>query len=608
MCGIAGIINYKNYDLEQIKSELYHRGPDEQSIFCVENVGLIHTRLSIQDLQDGKQPFHYKSYTIIFNGEIYNHLALRELLSDFVFTTNSDTETLLYLYIKFGNKLFERLDGMFAFAIYNNNTKKIFLARDRAGKKPLYYLKVQDSFIFASELNAIKKITQLNVSEDAIYSYLRTGFFYGSFTPYKDLIELKSGHYMEVDVTNLQYYVKKYWDILKFYEMDKLSLNFADACDEVEQSLRTSIKNRMLSSDVEVGAFLSGGIDSGLIVAIASSINPNLRTFTVKTQGSFDESVLAMYTADKYATTHSTLEISMNLEKDLDSILALYGEPFMDSSAVPSFYVSRAAREQVKVVLNGDGADELFAGYRRYVPLGSSFFPIIKLLSCFKNLLPKPIKKQGLYNYIYRLICMTNKTGLDLYLSATTDIYEDVYKFQEDPITKELSIFIMSTLVNKKLTELSKFLYLDFCLLLFSDLLVKMDIATMANSVEGRSPFLSVSMLELAPRLPDIYKINGTTTKRILREIAKKYLPPQIINQPKRGFEAPLKSWIDIDLKTKILDRLQPECYSENFIKRDFIDKMLKNKIDVGLEKRAKIIWNLYCLEVWYDNEKKVFK
>ena len=270
MCGIAGVINYHKYNLEKAKESLVHRGPDEQEIFRRENIALVHTRLSIQDISSGHQPFHYGDYSIIFNGEIYNHLELRNSLEEFEFKTTSDTETLLYLYIKYKEKCLEMLDGMFAFAVVDFATNNLFISRDRAGKKPLYLYRDEDSLLFASELNAIKAgIGRLQIDEDNIYSYLRTGFFYDKYTPYKNVEEIDAGSFYTIDIETLQIKKSRYFDIKRFYNTPS-TLSFEETLIETDKALHRSIKDRLLSSDLEVGAFLSGGIDSSLIVAAAS--------------------------------------------------------------------------------------------------------------------------------------------------------------------------------------------------------------------------------------------------------------------------------------------------------------------------------------------------
>jgi len=602
MCGIAGTINFNGNTTESIKQALYHRGPNEQDIYKYKSINLIHTRLSIQDISNGHQPFEYGEFVIIFNGEIYNHLDLRkEHLKDFTFKTNSDTETLLYLYIKYKYEMFDVLDGMFAFAILDKHSNHLVLSRDRTGKKPLYLYNNNNNLMFASELNAIKSgINKLEINEDEIYSYIRDGFFFKSNTPYKNVIELEAGCIYTIDVNSLNMKKEKYFDLLNFYKKDKIT-DFEYAKKELDNILHKSVKNRLVSSELEVGAFLSGGIDSSLIVAIASEYINNLKTFTVKFDGVFDESHLAKLTANKYDTQHHELSINMNLKDDIEKILLNYGEPFMDSSAIPSYYVSKEAKKHVTVILNGDGADEIFAGYRRYVPVANNWIKLASYFSFVSDILPKPHNKKSIYNYVFRLLRMSNKKGLDFYLSATNDIFEDVYRFDTNNIFEDMDNFFKSV-ENENISELSKILYMDFNIILQSDLLKKMDIATMAHSLEGRSPFLSKYMLEFAPTLDDKFKINGTTTKFILRELAKQYLPNELIIQPKRGFEVPLKNWVENDLKENIFDTLNTGCYSERFIDKKFISQLLDQKITVSDEKRAKMLWTLYSLEVWKRN------
>jgi asparagine synthase (glutamine-hydrolysing) len=306
-------------------------------------------------------------------------------------------------------------------------------------------------------------------------------------------------------------------------------------------------------------------------------------------------------TAEKYETDHTEILISMNLKDDIETILCNYGEPFMDSSAVPSYYVSREAKKQVTVVLNGDGADELFGGYRRYVPVANNWIRLAKYFSQFANVLPKPNNKQSNLNYIYRLLKLSKKKGLDFYNSATNDIFEDVYSFDSNDTFERMEGFIMG-LDREYISALSKMLVMDFNCILPSDLLKKMDIATMAHSLEGRSPFLSKHMLELAPTLNDKFKVKGLNTKVILRKLGKKYLPETLINQPKRGFEVPLKQWVNGELRNNILDSLNGDCYSKTFFPKGFIDRLIEKKIDTSDEKRAKMLWSLYCLELWKKN------
>ncbi|MDQ1341000.1 MAG: hypothetical protein QG567_2158 [Campylobacterota bacterium] len=606
MCAIAGAINCDKFNLNLLQNAMLHRGPDEHSSYTHKNITLLHNRLSIVDIADGHQPMHYKEFTLIFNGEIYNHKELRDELKDFVFKTSSDTETLLYLLVKFGIEGLSKVDGMFAIAFLNKAENSLILIRDRIGKKPLYWYKKDDIFVFASEINGIKNLIKLKTNEQHIYNYLRCGYFFGESTAYENLFALGAGSYLEIDLNTLALSKKIYFDISKEYEKkEKISLE--DALLKTDEYLHKSIKNRLLSSDLEVGAFLSGGIDSGLIVGVASEYLKNLKTFTVSFGKEYDESALAKEVALKYKTNHTTIDIQMNVKNDIQKILANYSQPFFDSSAIPSYYVSKEAKKFVTVVLNGDGADELFGGYRRYVPAANGLIEKAKKLNWLLRFMPKPHNKKNLYSHLFRLLDMSSKKEpFDFYLSSTIDIFEGFEKNINQDCNNPMREHLKN-IYQKDISLLSKMLLNDDSCLLFSNLLVKMDIAAMSNSLEARSPFLSKYFLEFAPSLPDNMKVLNKTTKFLLRELSKKYLPKNIQNQPKRGFEVPLKEWIENDLKEMIFSALDGSSYVSNFINKKFLAELLDKKIAISDEKRARIIWLLFSVEVWKENDKTYF-
>ncbi len=605
MCGIFGTIKAPSIDKESIKKVLLHRGPDAQNHITVDDVFLYHFRLSIVDLEGGKQPMSYKHLHIIWNGEIYNHQDLREKYN-LECETSSDTETLLYLFDQFGLSMLDDLEGMFAFAIYNDQNKKLYLGRDRAGKKPLYYNDSQ-YFAFSSELNALKTQCNLEVNNDAILDYLEPTYFYKDSTPYLNTKALDGGSYLIYDTISDTYDVTKWWDISTFYNQ-RSNDSFENALKKTDEYLRAAIKRRVESSDLEVASFLSGGIDSGLVTAIASEYYSKLKTFTVAFEGTFDESGLAEQVARKYNTDHTTIRISFEeLENDIEDIILQYGQPFFDTSSIPSYYVAREAKKHVTVVLNGDGADELFGGYRRSVPFAKyDFFNSSRLIRGLAKgahrILPISNNKKSLYNYIYRLTDLASRDGLNTYLASTYDLYtgiEDI-AFVKRPTNAKLKADFDRINQNGK-SGLNKMLELDFIGPLFGDLLVKMDMATMHNSLEGRSPFLGKELLEYIPTLEESYKIKGSTTKHLLRELSKKYLPQELIGQPKRGFEIPLKDWVNGVLKNKIESYIFADhTYWTNFVKKDFINKLYNRELDFPEERRAKIIYQLFVLELWY--------
>ena len=577
MCGIAGF-NFK-VDKSHILKKLYHRGPDEEGFFEDGNFSFFHTRLAIQDIKSGHQPFFYKNYMIVFNGEIYNHLDIRKNL-DVNWTTNSDTETLLHLYIKYGEDMFDKIDGMFAFCIYDTAEKTLFLARDRAGKKPLYIYRKGDKFGFGSEINVFKFL-DLEVDKDDIRQFLSMGFCESG---YKEIKEFPAGHYGYFK-TELK--TSQYFDIMDFYKLPKIN----NPLEELDTILAKSVKNRLLSSDVEVGAFLSGGIDSGLVVAKASEYQ-KLKTFTVRFDGQFDESGLATLVAKRYNTKHEIIDIKMDVKDNIEKILLNYGKPFFDSSAIPSYFVSREARKYVKVVLNGDGADEIFGGYRRYVPLIKGWDKIAKYFSFILPFLNP--QSRGKLMFVYRLIRASNKEGVEWYNTLLNDLFVDIYSFDGAKIAK-IDKFIKEI----KLDSFEKLSFIDFELNL-KGLLMKMDIATMSNSLEARSPFLSKYFLEFAPQIDKNQKIS----KNILRTLAKKYLPNKLLTAPKRGFEIPLTSWVNGELNEMIMSYLNKGFY-KNFIDEKIVKNIIDRKIKIPEDRRAKILYLLFSLEVWYNNKNR---
>ncbi|MBP7699057.1 MAG: asparagine synthase (glutamine-hydrolyzing) [Saprospiraceae bacterium] len=601
MCGIFGTINIP-ISLETLKPLLFHRGPDAQTSFQLDNVQLHHFRLSILDHTGGFQPMHCNEWVTIFNGELYNHLDVRKkYLLDC--KTNSDTETLLVAFQKLGSACLDEFDGMFAFVLFNKVTKQMFLARDRAGKKPLYIYQKGKSVVFSSELNALAKSLPLRPDIVNIDMFFK-GSFIGENIAYEDVTELKGGEYAWIDTTNPIVKKTTWWSIFQQYEKHT-NLTYQEAEEIVDAQLDAAVKRRIDSSDLEVGAFLSGGIDSGLVVQKAVQHNSKLKTFTVSLPGGYDESELAAVVAKAYNTNHHEITISFdNLKNDFEKIVSNYGEPFFDSSAIPSYYVSAAAKKYVTVILNGDGADELFGGYRRYVTTRYIDFYADKNYSFVNKLtkfLPIAHEKKSSYNYFYRLLTSLASPLNNRYWSLTSDVFQDAPEMYVRYSNKKLDdIFKLYIERVKYFAPLHKQMALDFEIILQGVLLKKMDIATMANSIEGRSPFLCKDFLENIPSYSPSYKIKGVTTKHLLRSLAKKHLPGQIFNQPKRGFEVPLKQWVNNDLKEIMFAYLsKPNKFTEQFIRIEFIDKLLQDNVPYSQEKRAKMLYQLLVTEIW---------
>jgi len=458
----------------------------------------------------------------------------------------------------------------------------------------------------------LKGLLPLQMEQNNFYHYLRLGSFYDTLTPYKNVTELGAGHFLIIDCTTLEIHKKCWWNINSFYNQNHND-SFEESLEKVDSYLNTAVKRRVQSSDLEVGSFLSGGIDSGLVTAIASKYNNKIKTFTVSFDGEYDEAPLVKMVADKYKTQHTEIKISFNhLKNDLEQIMCNYGEPFFDSSAIPSYYVSAAAKKHLTVILNGDGADELFGGYRRYVPFAK--YDFFKSNSIIKNaaslamtVLQPSNNKKSKYNYFYRLLSLASKNNLEIYLSAGVDIMENyeanIIDNGVDYMQKMRADF--NEIANADISGLKKIMNIDFNTTLFSDLLVKMDIASMSHSLEGRSPFLCKDLMEYAPGMNDNFKIKGSKTKYLLRQLSKKYLPDELINQPKRGFEIPLKSWVENELKDVVYDYVGADnAISRQFINKNFLQALLNNTVKISAEKRAKILWTLLSMEIWY---KKIY-
>ena len=599
MCGIAGSSNLI-VDVETALKGLSHRGPDDLQHVEIDAVQLIHARLAVIDAEGGAQPMCRGALTACYNGEIYNHLELRKQFN-LACTSGSDTETILCLYERLGTECFAHLDGMFALALYDGQSQQLTLVRDRAGEKPLYIYQQGQAMVFASELNVLASLVSLDKDDASVNHYLSTGFQYQQQTPYKNVNELRPGHYLTVSAEG-KVSEQKSWFELDVTASATNKPSQSDALRQLDDLLDTAVKNRLLSSDLEVGCFLSGGIDSGLVTAMASRHVDQLKTFTVTFDGQFNEAPLASKVAERYQTDHRELNISFSdLAQDIENILGAFGEPICDDSVIPAWYVSKAAKEHVTVVLTGDGADELFGGYRRYVPyahldlFNEKNALVHKVIGSLAKL-PPPSNKMSRYNYIYRLAEMLSLSGLERFLAAMVNVSTTGLLHKE--FAPEL-VEGFKSLAKTPATSLSKVMAMDFNSLLPGSVLPKMDIASMAHALETRTPFFSSEIIQLASALPDNLIIRGNTTKYLLRELAKHHLPEELVNAPKRGFETPLVEWIDGTLKEPIFDRLGGNTYVSQFYEPGTIPRLLAGESSLSRLQRARTIWMLYATEIW---------
>lgn len=627
MCGIAGIWGHAAPDrLATVAAALNHRGPDDETFahFAGGALGFAHRRLSIIDLVTGRQPMTNEdgSVAVMFNGEVYNYRELRQELAarGHVLRTNSDTETVVHLYEEFGAAAAAKLRGMFAIAIWDDREQQLVLIRDRAGKKPLYYCEADEEFLFASEINALRAALREPPAVDppAIHEFLTWGMISAPRTIYQSIHSLEPGHGAVIRDRRIIRNAP-YW---RFRMQPKTNIRRDEAIGIVDEKLREAVHLR-LRSDVPVGVFLSGGLDSGIVTAMAAQAQADrLTTITIGfEEAAFDERVLARQVAERYHTNHHEVILRPDVAADLPNILAAYGQPFGDSSAVPSWYVARAARQFVKVVLNGDGGDELFAGYRRYVagrivqslgPLASATCrPIWSTLS---EILPAPRGFRTGYAFAHRLI-----RGLSLppdrrAAAWTVDGFDSAslaslgWKAElvagntETSIADDVDHFIRTALsAFDDCGEVDRMLGFDFVTVLPNDLLVKMDIATMSHSLEARSPMLDQELIDSVAVFPQSLKLDGFTTKPLLRELGARYLPRDVCTAPKRGFEAPVAGWLENELRPLAADViLAPNGLLNELFHRGHLESLLRNDGGLDPARWSRRVWLLLSLGLWH--------
>ena len=627
MCGIAGIFSKLPRDsidlsteTQRMISNLRHRGPDDKGFWVdsTRRLSLGHCRLAIIDVtQEGHQPMVSKCgrYIISFNGEIYNFQELKAELEGLgaQFYGHSDTEVLLQGISEWGmRRTLDKLIGMFALALWDEVEQCLFLIRDRVGKKPLYYLETSTALYFASEIKAFRslKFDTSQLDTGSLHHYLTCGYVPSPRTIYKEILEVPPAHYMVCD-SNLRLNCRPYWT-LTWQGEDNGSIQHPE--ERVETLLKDAIRLR-LRSDVAIGCFLSGGIDSGLIVSLASGyMKKELITLTISVEEeSVDESPLAELVAKQYGTKHHVVRITPDIRNDLPQVLAAYDEPFADPSAIPSYLISREARNYVKVVLNGDGGDEVLGGYRRHqaMYLLSKYNSIFNLISKIHPeyilaMLPLPTAFRSPYAFIHRFLRGISDDPFDRYISWCVDGFDEKEKTNlwlehVAPSTKPTSALLADKFVNLRVADqIDHFMAMDLLLNLPDCLLVKMDIATMAHGLEARSPFLDHRLVEYTSSLPSKLKLSAWNTKPILRRIAKRYLPEDIVTAPKRGFEIPLIKWLREDLKEVVYDVcLSPNGIVLELFRNKYVEDLLSDRLALDPGRWANRVWLLLMLGLW---------
>lgn len=623
MCGICGIVNKSGQPvssalLKDMMQTLHHRGPDDQGVFTQAGTGLGFQRLSIIDLSSGHQPMSNEddSLWIVFNGEIYNFQSLREELEKtgrHRFKTQSDTEIILHLYEDFGEECVNKLRGMFAFAIWDTRKQTLFLARDRFGKKPLIYADLPGSFIFASELKALLKHPEFHKDMDyhALDDYLTYQYIPSPRTIFKQARKLPPAHTLTWKAGKIS--IRRYWDVS--YE-PKTSLSFHDAGEAMVAKLREAVKLRMIS-DVPLGAFLSGGRDSSAVVGLMSELSSKpVKTFSIGfEEAEFSELSYARVVAQHFKTEHQEFIVKPETMTILPKLAWHYSEPYADSSALPSYYVSQMTRRHVTVALNGDGGDETLAGYPRYQAMKFMIWwqkvprPLRQTMYQLFSKVPDGNPPHSIAWRMKRLLRMGLDDSRTLYLDSLCFFHEDQKQQLYSASTKEqvrghfAPDFVNSILQQtKSLSGIDPFLYTDLHSYIPECLMVKMDIASMANSLETRSPFLDHEFVELTAGFPSSWKLRGLThPKYIFDKAFKNRLPDQVITRGKQGFGIPIAKWFRGNLKSYLDSMLlSPKALSRDVFDKAAVEKLLHEHHHFKKDHSYRL-WALLMLEQWFQ-------
>jgi asparagine synthase (glutamine-hydrolysing) len=614
MCGISGIIDFSAKPsietVEEMTAALRHRGPDIGGVCSFASCVLGHRRLSILDLSDSaKQPMLSRDgmTALVFNGEIYNFQEIRGRLEStgHRFLTSSDTEVILEFYIEKQEALVEDLNGMFSFAIWDEHKQSLFLARDRLGKKPLYYHQRGGRLSFSSELFSLiqDKAVPREMSEQALFEYLLYDFIPGPHSIFHDVHKLPAGHVATFDAQDL--HIRRYWgppepESRDDYEKQRVLL---------EELIADAVRMRLVS-DVPLGSFLSGGIDSTLVTALMKKhSSERVKSFSISFPGtSHDESAWSSLAAESLGTEHRQYPVEYDIERIFPGIVRHFGEPFGDSSAIPTWHLCLHTRQHVTVALSGDGGDELFGGYERY---------LARRFQLVYDMLPSVLRERLLEPLVDRLPGSTDYYGvsfskkLKLFIQAARRMREDPlavvprtfsrddliqltgtdYKVDADPVLSAARQWI-------GLDPVSRMLFTDLQTYLAEDILTKVDRMSMAHALEVRAPLLDYRVVEFACRLPLGFKIKGRTQKRILKDAARGHVSQPILNRSKYGFQIPLGAWFKGGLRNWAQQRLFDQAHS--FFHRRTVEKIWENHQN-GRADNAHKIWLLIFFNEWYD-------
>lgn len=618
MCGIAGYYSHRNIfskdDLEKMTSSLVHRGPDAFGYFTDEVVGLGNRRLSILDLSaNGNQPMHSHNnrYVISYNGEIYNfpdvanELKLLNPNANINFNSSSDTEVILEAFAYWGLDFVEKLNGMFAIALYDKQEQEIYLIRDRLGIKPVYYYWNGQDFAFASELKALNQLKNIPkvINHDAVYYFLNVGFIPAPFSIYSDIKKLLPGTILHVSKNKINHH--RYWNPKKQIKENVIDTE-KKAMVEMSDLLASSIQYQM-KSDVPFGVFLSGGTDSSLITAQAVNLSTvKLNTFSIGFKESrYNEATYARTIANYLRTNHYEFIVSYNDAIELiDKMMVAYDEPYADSSAIPTMLVSKLARKYVTVALSGDGGDELFLGYGAYKWAKRLSNPISNFL---RHEISGSLSKFGnKYKRAAKLFEYNDEHDINSHILSQEQYFfsqKELDKLLLKPFKNKIgNIFDISHWSYKRvLNEMEKQALFDLNYYLPDDLLVKVDRATMQYSLEARVPYLDHRIVEFALNLSPNLKCRNGTTKYLLKEILYQYVPEKLLNRPKQGFAIPLNIWLRKELKYLIDDYLSESIIKKHGIVDYAIVNQLKQNFFSGTDYVYNRLWLLIVLHKWFE-------
>jgi len=613
MCGFTGVCFADNENqvapnvLKDMCDVIAHRGPDDEGFMIEKNIGFGFRRLSIIDLSSGHQPMSdaLEQAWIVFNGEIYNYKQLKRELEfrGRIFKTTSDTEVILNSYLEYGLDFVNSLRGMFAFAIWDKRNNKIVIGRDRFGIKPLYYSINSDRLVFGSEMKSILKgkFSRKELDWQAVDSYFSYGYVLSPLSIYQDIRKLSPGHILVVDVVDKKFAVrlKRYWKPV--FKEDN-SLSFEDYKELIKEKLNETVKAHLVS-DVPVGAFLSGGIDSNAVVSTMIKYYPDkVKTFSIGFgDAKYNEAVLAKKCAEFYGTDHTELYLKPESAELIDKIVDFYDEPFADSSAIPTYFVSKLAAKEVKVVLSGDGGDEFFAGYDTYPRMKAinQYRHIIRVASplskAISNLMPFSMRGK---RFLYSL----TKNPSQIY--AHTMQFNEIEKnflFHQDilhNIKNNPSVNIkIGHLSNDTDDFVSRQQGMDISSLMVDDILTKVDRASMANSLEVRVPIIDHEVFELAARIPSNMKIKENIGKHILREAIKDQIPIEVYNKPKTGFTIPVNDWFGNNLLDYAHETLM-EAERSGIFNPEYLRPFINNKDLGGQVTRT---WTILAFTKWME-------